>query len=163
MTTIQPADGAVNITVDSTNLTTDGQRNLQRRIDAFVSEVNRLKTVITENSEAYMTLLRDFEIEKEARTNAQIERDAMALKLAAFTELLFRASHAYDNKRPIAMANVMRDARAALSAYEADSLKSSVYQTLLQRVLDADAGCTGDVYAQLIDEIRIAIAAEVQS
>lgn len=117
MTTIQPTDG-VNITVDSTDLTTDGQRNLQRRIDAFVSEVNRLKAVITENSEAYMTLLRDFEIEKEARTNAQIERDAMALKLAA-------------------------------------------HRVLLQRVLDADAGCTGDVYMQLIEDVKAAM--EVQS
>lgn len=117
MTTTQPGDGAVNITVDSTDLTTDGQRNVQMRIQAFIGEVAILKAQIKANSDDYMALFSDHEAEKEARTNAQNRADVLALKLA-------------------------------------------VHQTLLQRVLDADAGCTDDVYAQLIDDIRAAMTVE---
>jgi len=117
MTPTQPGDGAVNITVDSTDLTTDGQRNMQMRITAFISEVKQLKAQIRADTGAYMDLFRDYEVEREARTNAQIERDAVALKLKACG-------------------------------------------VLLQRVLDADAGCTGEAYAQLIEDIKAAMAVQ---
>lgn len=117
MTQIQPTDGA-NITVDSTDLATDGQRNLQVRIQAFISEVATLKAKIKADSDDYMALLRDFEAEKELRTNAQIDRDALQAKLV-------------------------------------------VHRELLQRVLDADANCTGDAYAALIEDVKAAL--EVQS
>lgn len=123
MTTIQPTDG-VNITVDSTDLTTDGQRNLQRRLEAFQREfeLNKRELLLTKQaianaSEDYAALNRDLLAEREARTNAQIERDAVALKLVA-------------------------------------------HNKLLQRVLEADANCTGEAYAQLINDIKAAL--EVQ-
>lgn len=72
MTTIQPADG-VHITVNPTDLTTDGQRALQHRINMFAAELARLNGVITQNSVDYMALLRDHEAEKEVRANLQFK------------------------------------------------------------------------------------------
>ena len=121
MTPTQPGDGAANITVDSTDVTTDGQRNLQRRLEAFQREfeLNKRELLLTKQaianaSEDYAALNRDLLAEREARTNAQIERDAVALKLIA-------------------------------------------HNKLLQRVLDADANCTGEAYAQLIADVKAAL------
>lgn len=97
MTPTQPGDGAVNITVDSTDQTTDGQRNVQVRIAAFQREHDLAKREL-------LLVKQEFEV--------------MALKLA-------------------------------------------VYSKLLRRVLDADANCTGEAYAALIEDIRAAM--EVQS
>lgn len=118
MTPTQPGDGAVNITVDSTDLMTDGQRNIQQRITAFIGEVSALRTELSLASADYAKLLADHEAEKEARTNVQIELDALWLKCTA-------------------------------------------HNVLLQRVLEADAGCTGDDYARLIEGVKAAL--EVQS
>lgn len=82
MTTTQPADG-VHIAVNSTDLTTDGQRALQHRINMFTTELARLNGVITQNSADYMALLRDHEAEKEARVNAQNSADALAANISA--------------------------------------------------------------------------------
>lgn len=110
MTTTKSTGGTSAMAADSTN----SQRNMQQRITAFISEVSILKTELKLASDDYMALLRDFEAEKEARTNVQFERDAVALKLKAFG-------------------------------------------VLLRRVLDADAGCTGEAYAQLINDICAAL------
>lgn len=121
MTTIQPTGGTSRMTVDSTDLTTDGQRNMQRRIEAFISEVNRLKAVITENSDAYMALLRDHEAEKEARTNAQNSVDvlaanisAMHVKLTAYRTLLQRVVDVDEACTGEAYAQLIADVKAAL-------------------------------------------------
>lgn len=125
MTPTQPGDGAVNITVDSTDPMVVGLNNAIQRIVSFYREFEQLTRELATTKQAwaaegdcYMTLLAEFQAEKEARTNAQIERDAVTLKLKAFG-------------------------------------------VLLQRVLDADANCTGEAYAQLIEDIRAAM--EVQS
>lgn len=103
--------------------TTDGQRNTQQRIAAFISELERLKSVIATNSADYMTLLRDFETEREARTNEQNRADALALevgvervKRAVAMKLLARMAQAYGDEDVIAMAEVMQDVWAALKA-----------------------------------------------
>lgn len=132
MTPTQPGDGAVNITVDSTDLTTNpanptavGLNGAIQRIVSFYREFELLtrELAITKQAwaaegDCYMTLLAEFQAERELRTNAQFERDAAAVKLKAFG-------------------------------------------VLLQRVLDADANCTGEAYAQLIEDVKAAL--EVQS
>jgi len=110
---------------DSTNPTTVGLNNAIQRIVSFYREFElmRRELLITKqlcafDSDDYTKLLAEFEAEKELRTNAQIERDALWLKLKA-------------------------------------------HDVLLQRVLDVDANCTGEAYAQLISDIRAAM--EVQA
>lgn len=97
MTTTQPSDGAVNITVNSTDVTTNTLRNLQWRLEAFQREfeLNKHELLLTKQaianaSEDYAALNRDLLAEREARTNAQIERDAVKLKLIAYRTLLQR-------------------------------------------------------------------------
>ena len=103
MTTIQPADG-VHITVGATDVTTDGQRNLQQRLSAFQREFDLNK--------------RELQSIQQDLNDALTDRDVLTLKLAA-------------------------------------------YRTLLQRVVDVDEACTGDAYAQLIEDVKAAL--EVQS
>jgi len=125
MTTTKSTGGTSAMAADSTNPTTVGLNNAIQRIVSFYREFElmRRELLITKqlcafDSDDYTKLLAEFEAEKELRTNAQIERDALWLKLKA-------------------------------------------HDVLLQRVLDVDANCTGEAYAQLISDIRAAM--EVQA
>lgn len=139
MTTTQSGDGAVNITVDSTDATTDGQRNTQMRIQAFIGEVAILKAQIKANTDGYMKLLADHEAEKEAHANTKLRADSLS-------EVCRRIVIAHDAEKTRA---------------NAVTLKLAAHNVLLQRVLDADTNCTGEAYAQLIEDIKAAM--EVQS
>lgn len=83
-----------------------------------------------------------------------------ALRIAAFMDELALA------RKEIADASVdyiALNEKFADACIERDAvaLKLTAHNVLLQRVLDADAGCTGEAYAQLIEDIKAAM--EVQS
>lgn len=92
MTTIQPADGA-HITVDSTDVTTDGQRNLQRRLAAFRQE---------------------FDLNKRELLLVKQDINVLALKLTAYRTLLQRVVDVDEACTGEAYAQLIADVKAAL-------------------------------------------------
>lgn len=120
MTTLQPTDSA-HITVNPTDVTTDGQRSAQTRIIASQRELERLKGELQQtkllwanDSADYAAMQYELSVEREARTNAQNDRDVLALKLTAYRTLLQRVVDVDEACTGEAYAALIEDVKAAL-------------------------------------------------
>lgn len=120
MTTIQHPDGT-HITVNPTDVTTDGQRSAQTRIIASQRELERLKGELQQtkllwanDSADYAAMQYELSVEREARTNAQNDRDVLALKLTAYRTLLQRVVDVDEACTGEAYAALIEDVKAAL-------------------------------------------------
>ena len=106
---------------------TDGQRNTQEihalpdRALTLASELAKLRADIAETRADWLVINQELAQERKARTGAQFERDALALKLQAFTALLQRVVEVDEAEDIIGRAEALRDIYAALSVAQTAS------------------------------------------